>query len=88
MKITAEEVEKKSIESQTESEFQDYYCQHCIYVASCVDELDWHIKNAHTDEGPSDIDLQKPYSCNICAKKNANKGQLMSHIRTIHPETV
>ena len=44
------DVEKNSIESQTESEFQDYHCQHCIYVASCIDELDWHIENAHADE--------------------------------------
>ena len=58
IKIKAKEVEKNSIESQTESEFQDYYCQHCIYVASCVDELEWHIENAHADEEPFDIDLQ------------------------------
>ena len=87
-KITAKEVENNSIETQTESEFQDYYCQHCIYVASCVEELDWHIENAHAEEEPSDIELQRPYGCNICAKRNVNKGQLMIHIRTMHPETV
>ena len=34
--------DSNSIESQTESEFQEYPCNYCIYVASCLDELNLH----------------------------------------------
>ena len=39
--------DKVSAETQTESEFQDYHCKDCIYVASCMEELDWHAGDAH-----------------------------------------
>ena len=79
------DVEKNSIESQTESEYQDYHCQNCIYVASCIDELDWHIENAHADEEPFDVDSQKPYSCNICAKKECKQGSIDESYKNYTP---
>ena len=49
-KETKKQVETASVECQTEYEFQDIPCKDCIYVASCLDELNWHIENDHADE--------------------------------------
>ena len=71
-------VEMISAESQTEYEFQDIPCKDCIYVASCAEELDWHIDDAHHDEDddePSETVSQNPYNCNICGRRNSNWGE-------------
>ena len=89
MKVeTQVEKVQNSIESQTESEFQNFSCQDCVYVASCIDELDWHLENEHNYDKPDESEIPNPYSCNICGKRNNNNGELMSHRKNIHPETI
>ena len=83
-KIAAMEAEKKvesaSIECQTEYEFQDIPCKDCIYVASCLEELNWHIENDHADEDEvNEFAIPSPFNCNICGKRNSNKCELRSH---------
>ena len=82
--------DKVSSETQTESEFQDYHCKDCIYVASCMEELDWHAGDAYNQDDPEESEefILHPYSCNICAKRNANQGDLMSHRKNKHPEFI
>ena len=80
-----------SAESQTEYEFQDIPCKDCIYVASCAEELDFHVGDAHYDEdddGPSESVSQSPYNCNICGRRNSKWGELRSHLKIMHAETV
>jgi hypothetical protein len=77
-----------SAESQTEYEFQDIPCKDCIYVASCAEELDFHIRYAHYDEDDSETVSQSPYNCTICGRRNSNWGELRSHLKMMHPETV
>ena len=81
-----------SAETQTVYEFQDIPCKDCIYVASCAEELDFHIENAHYDEDdadePSKTLSENPYNCNICSRKNATWGDLRYHLKTMHAETV
>ena len=54
----------------------------CVSVASCIDELDWHLENEHNYDKPEESEIPNPYSCNICGKRNNNNGELMSHRKT------
>ena len=89
-KLKSEKVLKSSAETQTVYEFQDIPCKDCIYVASCAEELDFHIENVHwdDDDGPSETVSESPYNCNICSKRNSNWGDLRCHLKTMHPGTV
>ena len=81
-KISAMEIEyqskkqKKSQESQTEWEFQEYPCNHCVYMASCDEELNWHYENVHSDSDsePGNDNFQSILSCTVCGKRNKSKG--------------
>jgi hypothetical protein len=78
-----------SVESQTQWEFQEYPCNECVYLASCVDELNWHLENEHDQDGEDEPDEPSgPFTCYICRKKNRTKGELMHHRKTHHPEMV
>jgi DNA-directed RNA polymerase subunit RPC12/RpoP len=53
--------------------------------------LDFHIENAYyddDDDGPSETFSQSPYNCNICGRRNSNWGDLRSHLKMMHPESV
>jgi hypothetical protein len=76
------------VETQTETEFQEIPCHFCIYSASCYEELDWHLDNNHGQEEPSESDTPSPFTCNICCKKNSNRGELLRHKKHKHPEAV
>ena len=80
----------QSIETQTESEFQDYHCKLCIYVASCVEELDWHFGDAHDDDDDEtkESEVNSQFTCNICGRINRSKGELMIHRKNNHSQTV
>ena len=95
-KISAMEIEyqskkqKKSQESQTEWEFQEYPCNHCVYMASCDEELNWHYENDHSDSDsePGYENFQSILSCTVCGKRNKSKGELMRHRKVKHPHTI
>ena len=76
------------VESQTEWEFQEFPCQYCVYLASCVEELNWHLENDHDMEEQEESEVPSPNTCKICGKKNKNKGELMSHRKNRHPEKI
>ena len=89
-KDAKKQVEVASIECQTEYEFQDIPCKDCIYVASCLEELNWHIENGHEDEDGelTEFAPPSPDNCKICGKRNSNKVDLRIHLKVTHPETV
>ena len=81
--------------------FKKYYNNLIYYLCyfvnwalpSCLDELNRHIENADDDEdgGLSEFAIQSPYNCNICGKRNANKGELRrqwDHINSSYLENV
>ena len=80
--------DNKSEETQTESEYTDFPCQECVYVASCIEELNWHLENEHNHEEAEELDFNNHLNCNICGKRNANNGELMTHRKNSHPETI
>ena len=82
--------DKQSIETQTESEFQDYHCKLCIYLASCVEELDWHFGDAHDDDDDEtkESEVNSQFTCNISGRINRSKGELMIHRKNNHSQTV
>ena len=48
--MDSEKIVKKdnnSEETQSESEYTDFPCQEYVYVASCSEELNWHLENEH-----------------------------------------
>ena len=79
-KIEAKEVtkplnkESQTIETQTESEFQDIHCKDCVYVASCMEELDFHLENDHGQDEPEESGEHSIFSCNICGEKKTKTG--------------
>ena len=97
-KIATMEIEIRSKETknseesqtQTEYEFQEFPCQECVYVASCVEELDWHHGNDHSDTGTEtdESDPQSIFSCRICGRINRSKGELMTHRKVKHPQLI
>ena len=79
----------KSIDSQTVSDFDfgiEFPCKECIFQASCEDELRWHLSSEHEHENGSDY--ENLFSCNVCDHKSASKGDLMTHRKQSHPQTI
>ena len=82
--------EKKNMESsvgtQTESDDGaiEIACKVCIFGASCVDELVWHIQTEHGIEPEHEYN----YSCNICRKPFNLKSDLMFHVKREHTESM
>jgi hypothetical protein len=75
-------------ETHTEHEFIEIPCNECVCMASCQEELDFHLENDHDHEESEEPESPDPNTCNICGKRNKNKGELLSHIKSRHPETV
>ena len=60
-----------SVESQTQLKFQEYACNECVYLASCVDELNWHLEKEHDQDDKDDPDEPSGhFTCYICRTKN------------------
>ena len=56
-------------------------------MASCDEELNWHLSNDHEQEEDVSDDPEL-YSCNICGKRNVDKGQLMVHRKSRHSKSI
>ena len=69
-------------ETHTEHEFIEIPCNECVYMASCQEELDFHLENDHDHEESEEPESPDPNTCNICGKRNKNKGELLSHSKT------
>ena len=89
-KLEMKGIEKVKIaaETQTEHEFIEIPCNECVYMASCQEELNFHLENDHDQEESEEPEIPDPNTCNVCGKRNKNKGELLSHRKTRHPETV
>ena len=74
------------METQTESEDDsiEVLCKFCIFKASCVDELVWHIQTKHG----IDPEYEYDFSCNICKKPFNLKSELMYHVKREHEHSM
>ena len=52
-------------------------CRICIYVASCEEELNWHIEDEHDIK----TDFETDFPCDICGKWRRTEGDLTYHLK-------
>ena len=60
-------------------------CQECIYIATCEEELNWHMSDAHNQ---GETDYEPEYPCTICGRNCETKVELMIHKKQEHEKTV
>ena len=66
-----------STESQTFSSEIKISCNLCIYVATCEEELNWHMEQSHDQSGESLFD--KDFYCDICSKWFDTEPDMIKH---------
>ena len=60
-------------------------CKECIFMASCEDELRWHMTTSHEHPKPDHYDK---ISCKDCGKGFYSKGEIMTHRKEVHPNLI
>ena len=76
--------ETQSIETQTFQNETKIQCNVCIYVATCEDELKWHMGEEH--DVPTDMFFDSDFPCDICGKCCRSGSDLINHLKK-HEET-
>ena len=66
-----------SSECQTFSEDISIPCSHCIYIATCEEELNWHLSDEH--DITSDLFFDTDFPCDICGKWCRSESDLEYH---------
>ena len=61
-------------------------CKICIYVATCEEELNWHIEDEHDIK--TDIFLETDFPCEICGKWCRTAADLTYHLKKHEIETL
>ena len=69
----------KSSDCQTISDETQIPCNICLYVATCEEELNWHMDYEH--EITTDLYFETEFLCDICAKFCRTKADLTSHMK-------
>ena len=86
----------RDLETQTsldpgETELQ-LPCRICIYVATCEEELSWHMDDEHALN--TDMHLQTDFTCEICGRCCRTESDLTYHlkkhefVKNVHPQEV
>ena len=70
---------QQSSECQTYTENIQILCNVCIHVATCEEELNWHMGDEH--DLPSDSYFDTDFSCEICGKWCRSASDLILHHR-------
>ena len=65
--------------SQTFSSDIQIFCNICIYVATCEEELNWHMEYAH--DLSSDSYFDKEFYCEICSRWFSEESDLGNHMQ-------
>ena len=63
----------------------DISCKECIYIATCEEELKWHMNDSHNQPDP---DLEGEDSCNVYDRNYKSKCELMIHRKEYHPNSI
>ena len=80
--------EAKSQDSQTisdQTEDVEIPCKECIFIATCEEEVKWHMSSEHSIDEPS---CEVDYPCNVCGRNCKTRWELMSHRKKEHPTTI
>lgn len=54
-------------------------CQICIYVATCEEQLNWHMENDH--DITTDLQYETDFPCGICGKWCRSEADLTYHLK-------
>ena len=70
-----------SISTETESSSEDIKipCNICVYIATCEEELSWHMGEEH--DLPSDSCFGTDFPCDICGKWCRSASDLINHLK-------
>ena len=67
----------KSSDSQTSTDVVQIPCNICIFVATCEEQLNWHMGEDH--DLPTDSYFETDYACDICGKWCRSASDLILH---------
>ena len=71
------------LETQTSSDPEDSEvqipCKNCVYVATCEEELHWHMDYEHSIT--TDMQYETDFPCEICAKWCRTEADLTHHLK-------
>ena len=85
-KSEAPEVPSTSSDSQTLADNVQIPCNICIYVATCEEELNWHMGEDHDLSTESYFDTDFP--CDLCGKWCRSGSDLVYHLRKHEVSTI
>ena len=54
-------------------------CKYCIYIATCEEELNWHIDDEHNIQ--TDPYFETDFPCEICGKYCRTEADLTYHLK-------
>ena len=71
--------EKLTSECQTFQEQIQILCNLCLYIATCEEQLNWHMGEDHDLSSDSYFDTD--YPCDICGKWSRSGADLVNHLK-------
>ena len=75
-------VDTRSVGTQTFATEIKICCNICIYVATCEEELNWHMGESH--DQPDDSYFDKDFYCDICSKWFDQESDMIDHRKQHH----
>ena len=75
-------LDTRSVGTQTFSTEIRICCNICIYVATCEEELNWHMGESH--DQPDDSYFDKDFYCDICSKWFDQESDMIDHRKQHH----
>ena len=76
----------QEIQTKAEGEFVEISCTECIFLASCEDELNWHMGEDHEKDWISYFESE--YPCSVCDRWCRSEKELKRHIQVHHGKRV
>ena len=73
-------------DTQTKAEFTEIACIECIFLASCEEELNWHMGEEHDQDYVDYFDTEFP--CSVCSKGCQSERELKRHKQIYHHKKV
>ena len=75
-------VDTRSVGTQTFATEIKICCNICIYVATCEEELNWHMGESH--DQPDDSYFDKDFYCDICSRWFDQESDMIDHKKQHH----
>ena len=85
-KILPKLSKEQGIQTKNESEYVEISCTECIFLASCEDELNWHLGETHDKDYISYFETDFP--CSVCDRWCKSQKDLNRHMKVFHGKRI